>query len=314
MKKFLAQIRNQTWALSFVGALLLWIIIIFIRVKGASATLTMTLNFSVFYIIVGIGQMLVITLGPGNIDLSIPSAMILGGVVAMKVMNEVASNIPVAMLYTFLTGVAIGLFNYCIILLLRIPPIIVTLSSNLIIQSIAISYGRGLRIYPPDSFTEFTVMRILGIPIIAIVTIFFSIVVAILLSRTVYGRSIIAIGQNSKAARLVGIKVHRIKLITYTISATLAAIAGALLAGFSGGTSLDLGSEYLLAPIAVVVLGGTSIAGGKSNVPGIWGASMFLYLLVAMINTLGIGEGLRLAIIGIIIVGVISFSSSEKSR
>jgi len=313
VKKFLAQIRNQPWALSFIGALLIWIIIIFIRAKGASATLTMTLNFSVFYIIVGIGQMLVITLGPGNIDLSIPSAMILGGVVAMKVMNEVASNIPVGILYTFLTGVAIGLFNYCIIFLLRIPPIIVTLSSNLIIQSIAISYGRGLRIYPPDSFAEFTVMRILGIPIIAIVTIFFSILIAILLSRSVYGRSIISIGQNNKAARLVGIKVHRIKMITYTISATLAAIAGALLAGFSGGTSLDLGSEYLLAPIAVVVLGGTSIAGGKSNVPGIWGASMFLYLLVAMINTLGIGEGLRLAIIGIIIVAVISFSSSEKS-
>jgi len=315
MKRILLQIRNQPWTLSFVGALLIWVIITFVHAKGSGATISMSLNFAVFYVIVGIGQMLVITLGPGNIDLSIPSAMVLGGVLAMKIMNELSSNVPVAMLCTLFVGVAIGLFNYGLIWLLRIPPIIATLSSNLVILSVSITYGRGLRIYPPDAFANFTIVRILGIPLIALAMVFLSIVIAVVLSRSVYGRSIVAIGQNRKAAWLVGIKVNRIELITYTISATLASIAGALLAGFSGGSSLDLGGEYMLAPIAVVVLGGTSIGGGKSNVPGIWGASMFLYLLVALINTLGIGEGLRLAIIGIIIVVVISFSGrSENSR
>ena len=149
----------------------------------------------------------------------------------------------------------------------------------------------------------------------ALMTIFFAAIMGIILSRTTYGRAVTAIGQNTKAAWLAGIKVNRIRFITYTLSAVLASLAGALLSGFSGGSSLDLGGEYLLNSIAVVVLGGTSILGGKSNVSGIWGASLFLYLLVAMLNTLGVSMGLRLILTGACIIAVIIIGSSiEKER
>ncbi|MBN1838262.1 MAG: ABC transporter permease, partial [Spirochaetales bacterium] len=175
-------------------------------------------------------------------------------------------------------------------------------------------YERGLRIHPPEPFYNFTVARVLGIPVMPMVAALFAAVMAVVLARTVYGRSIIAIGQNQKAARLVGIKFHRIKLITYTLSAFLASIAGALLASFSGGSSLDLGNEYLMGSIAVVILGGTNVAGGQSNVPGIWGAALFIYLLQTLLNTLGISEGLRLALTGLVIVGVIFLGQSKKER
>ena len=76
--------------------------------------------------------------------------------------------------------------------------------------------------------------------------------------------------------------------------------------------ALNMGEEYLLASIAVVVIGGTSVAGGRANVPGIWGAALFLYLLVTMLNTFGVSSGPRLIFTGLIIIAVIVIAGGEK--
>ena len=104
----------------------------------------------------------------------------------------------------------------------------------------------------------------------------------------------LAIGQNIRAAWLAGIAVGRIRFLTYTLSGALGGLNGALLAGYFRGANVDIGNEYLLASIAVVVIGGTSVAGGKANVPGIWGAALFLVLLLTMLNTFGVSAGVRL--------------------
>ena len=96
--------------------------------------------------------------------------------------------------------------------------------------------------------------------------------------------------------------------------ATLAGLCGYLLAAFSGGAALNMGEEYLLSSIAVVVIGGTSVAGGFANVPGLWGAALFLFLLVTMLNTFGAGAGVRLVLTGLIIIGVIVAASGGKPR
>ena len=93
----------------------------------------------------------------------------------------------------------------------------------------------------------------------------------------------------------------------------LAAVCGYLLAGFSGGAALNMGAEYLLTSIAVVVIGGTAVAGGFANVPGIWGASLFLFLLVSMLNTYGFGAGIRLILTGLIIIGVIMLAGGRRA-
>lgn len=117
-----------------------------------------------------------------------------------------------------------------------------------------------------------------------------------------------------RAAWLAGINVERIRFITYILSALLASICGLVLAGFSGGASLNMGEEYLLASIAVVVIGGSSVAGGNSNVPGIWGAALFLFLLVTMLNTLGVTAGVRLILTGLIIIAVITTAGGDKPQ
>ena len=88
------------------------------------------------------------------------------------------------------------------------------------------------------------------------------------------------------------------RFATYVMCATFAGLCGYLFSAFSGGASLNMGEDYLLASIAVVVIGGTSVAGGFANVPGLWGAALFLFLLVAMLNTYGFGAGIRLVLTG----------------
>ena len=83
---------------------------------------------------------------------------------------------------------------------------------------------------------------------------------------------------------MAGTAVDGCRFVTYLLCAILAAVCGYLLACFSGGAALNMGAEYLLMSIAVVVIGGTAVAGGDSNVPGIWGASLFMFLVVSMLN------------------------------
>ena len=263
--------------------------------------------------IVGIGQMFVITTGPGNVDLSIPATIALSGVVAMKVMDVNNAMIPIGLLAALGCGFAVGVFNYALIRILRIPPIIATLSASFIVLSTAIAFSHGIKIKPPTMLAEFTTARIMGVPILAIVIVIFAAVMSVLLNRTMYGRSVLAIGQNMRAAKLAGINVNRVRFLTYVLSALLASLCGFVLAGFSGGAALNMGEEYLLASIAVVVIGGTSVAGGKANIPGIWGAAMFMFLLVTMLNTFGAGAGIRLIMTGVIIIAVITIAGGDKS-
>jgi ribose transport system permease protein len=305
---------TKPWIWSFFGALLVWLVTIaFTGGYGAGGMVTAALSLAVFTVIVGVGQMFVITLGPGNVDLSLPANIGLASAVAMKVMGGSDTMIVIGLLAALACGAAIGAINYLLIWALRIPPIIATLSASFIIQSVDISFGRGLQIKPPPGFADFTNWQILGIPVLAMLTVLFTIGAAIALRRMIYGRSVLAIGQNIRAAWLAGVNVGRVRFLTYTLSGALGGIDGALLAGYFRGANVDIGNEYLLASIAVVVIGGTSVAGGKANVPGVWGAALFLVLLLTMLNTFGVSAGVRLLLTGLIIVGVITAAGGERA-
>ena len=296
-----------------MGALLVWLAAIaFTHGYGAGGMLTAGLALAVFSVIAGVAQMFVITLGPGNVDLSLPANIGLASAVAMKVMDGSDSMTAVGLLAALLSGLGMGLGNYLLIWLLRIPPIIATLSASFIIQSIGISYGRGLQIKPPPGFADFTSSQVVGIPWLAIGTFILTILFGILLHRTIFGRSVLAIGQNPRAAWLAGIKVEPTRCFTYVLSGALGGICGALLAGYFRGSSLEIGDEYLLASIALVVIGGTSVMGGKANLAGLWGAGLFLVLLLTMLNTFGVSAGIRYIVTGLVIIGVIVAAGGEK--
>lgn len=310
----ISRLLAKPWIWSFLGALAVWVAaIVFTHGYGGGGMITAALSLAVFMVIVGVGQMFVITLGPGNIDLSLPANIGLASAVAMKVMDGNDAMVAVGLLAALASGLAIGAANYLLIWALRIPPIIATLSASFIIQSIDISYGRGLQIKPPPGYANFSNLEFFGIPILAILTVLLTTAAGFALRRMVYGRSVTAIGQNIRAAWLAGVKVGRIRFLTYMLSGTLGGLNGALLAGYFRGANVDIGNEYLLASIAVVVIGGTSVAGGKANVPGVWGGALFLVLLLTMLNTFGVSAGVRLVLTGLIILGVITAAGGQKA-
>ena len=157
-------------------------------------------------------------------------------------------------------------------------------------------------------------MQVAGVPVLAIF---------VTLLAALHGRSsstapstaarCVAIGQSQRAAGFAGIRVERIRFSTYVLSALLAALCGYLFSGFSGGSSLSMGEQYLLASIAVVVIGGTSVAGGNGNLPGLWGAALFLFLVQSMLNTYQLSAGLRYLATGLIIIAVITAAGGQKT-
>ncbi|MCA2375356.1 ABC transporter permease [Agrobacterium sp. 22-211-1] len=310
----LSSLSKKPWIWSFAATAAVWIVTVLFTGGASSFGLShAALTFAAFSVIVGIGQMFVITLGPGNIDLCVPATMTLSGTLALKFMDVSDGLILPGLLIAILIGITIGIGNYALIKLLRIPPIIATLSMSFIVQSIAIWSNRGLRIKPPETLATFAISSSFGIPNVALVALLLSVIAWLLLDRSFYGRWISAIGQSTFAARMTGIPVDGTRFVTYVLCAVLAAIAGYLLASFSGGAALNMGSEYLLMSIAVVVIGGTAVAGGDSNVPGIWGASLFMFLVVSMLNTYGFGAGIRLILTGLIIISVILLASGPKA-
>lgn len=303
----------RPWIWAWAAALAVWAVTVAATAGASAAGLTQAaFTFAAFSVIVGLGQMFVITLGPGNIDLSIPATMTLAGTVALKFMAEDNSLIVPGLLIALGIGAGIGLANYALIKALRIPPIIATLAMSFIVQSTAIWTNRGLRIKPPDWLASASTGNLWGIPNVAIVAGLLTLAAWLLLERGAFGRRVTAIGQSMAAARMAGVPVDGVRLATYVLCATLAGLCGFLLSCFSGGAALNMGAEYLLASIAVVVIGGSSVAGGNSNVPGIWGAALFLFLVVSMLNTYGFGAGPRLILTGLIIIAVILAASARR--
>ncbi len=282
--------------------------------RGAGELGYAALSFGAFAAIVGMGQMLVITLGPGNVDLSIPATMTLAATLSLKAMGSDPGTAALGLAIALAVGLGAGLANYALILVLRLPPIIATLAASLIYQSLAIWSNRGLRIKPPAGLADFATGRFLGLPNVAWVGLALAIAVWVVLERTVWGRWLLATGQNLRVARLAGVPVEMVRAATYVTVAVFAALAGYLLASFSGGAALNMGAEYLLMSIAVVVIGGSSIAGGNSNVPGVWGAALFMFLVVSMLNSYGAGAGVRNVLTGTIIIAIVIAASTRRTR
>jgi ribose transport system permease protein len=280
---------------------------------GALGLVSAALGFTVFMALAGLAQMFVITSGPGNIDLSIPVVIVLAGQIGLLVMGGSDAMIVPGLLAGLAAGIVVGVVNAWLIQLLAIPPIIATLCVSLVVQSVAIVIAHRGVISPPPFLAFATTYRIGPMPVMTIAVILLSVVLALLLHRTVYGRNLQALGQNARAAWLMGVAVNRTRLATYCLSGGLAALCGMLLSSFSGGASLDIGADYLLTSIAVVAIGGTNIAGGRGNVSGIWGAALFLYLMIAMLNSLQFGPGPRLALSGLVILTITIVASSSRA-
>lgn len=301
------------WTYGFIVALVMWVATTaYAGFGSAEATLTSALTFGAFSVLVGTGQMLVIASGPGNIDLSVPSVLTLAAYVSMTVMKGQDGMLLAGLFAAIAVGAVAGLLNFLAITLLRLPPIIATLAWSFVFQSFAFNLGGEATLKPPAMLSTFTQWRIFGIPVMPLAIMLLTATTMLVLARGLWGRRLLAIGQSEPAARLAGISAGRVRLIAYCLCGITGGLAGFLLSGFSGGAALNMGDVYLLESIAVVVLGGTSVAGGQANAVGIWGAALFFNLMATMLNTFQMQAGVRFVLTGALIILIVAIAPRPR--
>lgn len=273
------------WTYSFVFAIAVLILIVAVTGRGGTTTFLSALALVPYLVLVATGQMLVISAGPGNIDVSVASVISLAGYVSVAVATSTGSAL-LGVLAAVGVGLATALVSVLAITFASVPPIVATLASGLIVSAFTLSMSNGFSGTADPGLHAFVNAQVLGVPWLAILVLLFSIGVALMLAFTVYGRRLLAVGQARGAADYARIRPARVVASTYFISGALAGLTGALLSAFIA-PSTDLGTDYLLDSIAVVVIGGTLISGGRAVPAGIWGGALFFVLLDSLLNLVG---------------------------
>jgi ribose transport system permease protein len=307
-------IGTRPWALSFLAAVAVWIAIYLETGRALGGTLTGAAEVSAFLVLVGIGQLFVITAGNGNIDLSIPSTMTLAAYFAVAEMNGQDGGLVAGLAVGLLVGVVVASANLIAILVLQIPPIVGTLAVGFIAQSASFVKSNNFTASPSPALERFVKAKLAGLPVLALCVLLVAAAAWLLLTRTRVGRSVQAVGQSARAAHYAGISIWRTVAAVYLLSGVLAALAGVLLAADSGGVQLDIAAPYLLSSIAVVVLGGSLIEGGRSYVQGVWGAALFLSLLVTLLTVVNINVAAQNVIKGLMIVSVLAIAGGAREE
>lgn len=300
------------WVWSFIAAIAVWIAIALVAGRGFGGTLTSALALAPFLVLVGVGQMFVITAGYGAIDLSVPYVMTLTGFISTGIMNGGHGSVLVGFLASIGCGLLVGVANIAAIQFLSIPPIVATLATGLMVQSWAAVNAGNFNAEVDPGLHNFVVRQWGPIPELAVFTVILAAVAGFLLHRTAWGRALQAAGQNRRAANLAGLRVSLVLALAYLICGALAGVSGALLGAYSS-PSLGIGDPFLLNSIAVVVIGGSLIQGGRSNVPGVWGGTMFLILLVTLLGVLHINVATQNIVKGGLIILVLALAGSRKA-
>jgi ribose transport system permease protein len=268
---------------------------------------------SSFLIILALGQGTVIL--TGGLDLSVPWVIGFCGILAAGMIrgsNEASIWVVPAVL---LLGALIGTVNGLGIVVLGLPPIVITLAMNGILQGAALVYSNGT----PDGFSSpglhwFMTGKIIGVAPVVVFVVLFIIGSVFLLGGTVFGRRVYAIGNSVTVARLSGVNVPRTLVLVYVLSGVCSALVGVLLTGFSGQASLGMGDDYLLPSIAVVVVGGTLITGGRGHYLGILGGALLLTALQTLLDGTNLPHAVRDIIFGLVVLGAVLALRERQTR
>jgi ribose transport system permease protein len=239
--------------------------------------------------------------------------MTLSGFLATSVINGQDSQVVSGLAVVVFLGSAVGIFNALTVNYLRIPPIITTLAVGYILTTGTLLFNRGFRTYAISPLLVSLVStRIADIPALLILALVLSFLAYLLLHRTVYGRSLAAMGQNSGAAYLAGVGVKATRLVAYVLSGALAALGGVLLSARVGGAFLEMGNPFLLQSVGAVVVGGSSILGGKATALGTFLGSIFLVMVVTTMQVLRLAGGLQQVAQGILIMLVLALATVKR--
>jgi ribose transport system permease protein len=270
------------------------------------------LKVGAFLGIIATGMMLVILLG--QIDLSVPWTLTLGAMMGCAAVSYGPAGQLLAIPFGILCGLGIGLINGIGVAYLRIPSMIITLAVNAVAQGLMVAYTGGFA--PQDSASPamkwLASASTFGLPHAVVVWAITGAIAVFVLNRTSFGRAVYGIGNRESAAYLSGVSTQRIVMVAFALSGGLAAFGGVLLAGYGGKAAQAMGDAYLLPAIAAVVLGGTSILGGRGSYLGTVAGVILITLLQSILSVMQIAEFGRQIIYGVVIIAMLLLYGRER--
>lgn len=247
----------------------------------------------------------------GGIDLSVEATVCLAGLVAGYL-----SPMPVvAVLAGVMVGVAIGLFNGLMLEKSGVQPFIFTLAMSRLLRGVVLAITKGKNYYTIDSsFTAIVRSSVFGIPSLIIMFVVIVVITYFALNRARYGRYIYAVGSNEEAARLSGIRTHRIKVSAYVIAGMLSGLAGVLLTARLSGAETNAGDGWSLDAVSAVIIGGTSLRGGRG---GILNTLLGIFIIAVLNNgmtLMGVPTNYNQLIKGLLMLVAVLLDMSNRKK
>lgn len=260
--------------------------------------------------IVGFGMTVVIAIR--GIDLSVGSAQALTACITAATVNAVG---PLAgSVLGVVVGAALGLLNGVLVSYLRVPGFIATLSTLSVYRGLVLLFTGGAPIMiVSGSFKSVATSTVLGIPVPFIVAVVLGAGALFALERMRFGKHVVAVGGSPESAVDSGISVRRIHLLAYVISGACAGIAGVLLASQLGAVNGSISRGLELQVIAIVVLGGTSLAGGRPRVVGTFVAALLLSMINSSLNLLNVPSFYQFVALGALLVFALSIDGAQRA-
>ena len=249
------------------------------------------LPFAAVLAIVAVGQTLVIQ--QGGIDLSVPGFMSLTVVIVTHYPAGDSGKLPVAVLGAFVIAALGGLASGLLVSRVGVTSIVVTLGMNALLYGAVLGISGGIPRSTTQALRDIATAKAVGVPMTVVLAVIITAIVGFCIKRTVVGRRFEAIGSSNQAARAIGLPVRRHQLAAYVAAALLYCTAAVLLAGVVSAPSAFQGDTYLLPSVAAVVLGGTSLLGGRGSVVASAVAALFLSQLAQVLLTSGVNSAVR---------------------
>ena len=314
MSTTLKNVLRNPPLLTFLLVALVWIVAgLALKGFGAYGHLRYLLELSAVIGIVAAGQTLVILMG--GIDLSVGAVITVTAILLPIISPDADPTGIVGIVMALAIATGIGFLNGAGAAYLRVPPIIMTLAMATFLQGLLVIVAGGSAV----SVTNASVIwlgqaRPFGIPAGIILWLVVSIAVLLIIHRMPIGARFLALGANPLAARLSGVSVARNTLIGYALSGFFAGLAGILILGMNRQGYVGIGDPYLLTSIAAVVLGGTSILGGRGTYAGTIPGAILLVTTTALITVVNASPGWRSIMFGSLILAVLLVSGREARR
>lgn len=283
----------------------------------ARAQATNIVRLAVFLGVIAAGQTLVIISGSEGIDLSAGSVVTLTAILTYILVNGADERVLLALLVVLAVGALIGFINGVGITFLRISPFVMTLGMAGVVTGaiIVLTHGNVSGKVAPimTRLIARPLSPSLQIPNAVIIWLLFGILMWLLLERTTFGKNLFAIGVNRITAKLSGVNVTRMNLLTYSLAGALAGFGGFLLVGNTGVVHLQLGQPFLFPSIAAVAVGGTLLSGGKGSYWGTMAGAIVLTLITSLLTTMQMPESVRRMVLGGTLLILISIYGRQRA-